>query len=161
MCQRSLLQADIALRDFQPKKALPSLLLAAEIDRHHPGAQGRLLSVYLRLDGLTSLRDSESRAAVLLHQAREVNPNCGELFAAAAHAFDALRIYPQAARYYRQAIQVLPQLLGARSELGLVQMRLGMEHEATETLEKAFRLDPFHLRVKNTLDVLDLLRAMP
>ena len=39
----------------------------------------------------------------------------------------------------------------------MVHMRLGEEVAARKTLEESFKSDPFNVRVKNTLDVLDLL----
>ncbi len=39
-------------------------------------------------------------------------------------------------------------------------MRLGRESDARKTLQEAFDADPFHVRVKNSLDVLDVVDAM-
>jgi len=64
---------------------------------------------------------------------------------------------PQAARQLRIAIEKLPQLVGLRGRLGLNEMRLGHEAAARRLLTEAFDLDPYNVRVKNQLEVLDLL----
>jgi tetratricopeptide (TPR) repeat protein len=87
------------------------------------------------------------------------NPRCGEFFAAFAAALDRLRRYPDAARGYEEARRRMPQLVAVPGQLGMVWMRLGEEARAAELLEESNRIDPFNARVKNTLEVLDLLRG--
>ena len=85
------------------------------------------------------------------------NPHAGDFFVAVADTFDPLRRYPAAARYYRRAIEVMPELAEVRGQLGLVYMRLGQEVEAEKILKEAFDIDPFNVRVNNTLEVLEVL----
>ena len=66
----------------------------------------------------------------------------------------------EAERYLREAIRVMPRLPGPQAELGLLYMRMGREDEARRVLKEAFAADPFHLRVKNNLDVLDVLDTL-
>ena len=65
--------------------------------------------------------------------------------------------YPDAARFYRAAIDRMPQLVSPRGELGMVCMRLGNEVDAAKLLHESFEIDPFNVRVSNTLKVLDVL----
>lgn len=152
-----LLTADIAMTNLQPMNAVEPLKLALELNPISEAAIGRTVAIHLRLDGLSSETDQESRSAKLLAEAFDRNPHCGTLLEATGESFDRLRIYPQAGQFYSRAIKRLPQLVSVHGKLGLVQMRLGEEAAARETLEESFEIDPFNVRVKNTLDVLDLL----
>lgn len=152
------LKADIAFRYLDAASAIEPLEKARQINPLDEGTLGRFVAVYVRLDGRESLHQPTSRASSILAQARQRNAHCGRLMEAAARSFDMLRLYPLSLEFYQQAIAALPQLVSARGELGLVQMRLGMEVEAYQTLEEAFEIDPFNVRVKNTLEVLDLLQ---
>ncbi len=51
----------------------------------------------------------------------------------------------------------MPQLVGPRGKLGLIYMRLGNEIEADKLLRESFDIDPFNIRVSNTLKVLEVL----
>lgn len=83
--------------------------------------------------------------------------NPGEYHAACGAACELARRYPQAAAALRAAIESAPQLLGPRGRLGMLEMRLGHEAEARRLLEESFAVDPYNVRVKNQLEVLDLL----
>jgi tetratricopeptide (TPR) repeat protein len=65
-----------------------------------------------------------------------------------------------AERYYRESIRLLPRQPEPHAGLGLLLMRMGREADARTTLKEAFEADPFHVRVKNSLDVLDVVDAM-
>ena len=91
------------------------------------------------------------------YQVSARNPHAGEFFAALADGLDRLSRYPDAARFYREEIEHMPQLVAPRGQLGLVYMRLGNEIEADKMLREAFDTDPFNVRVSNTLKVLDVL----
>ena len=65
-----------------------------------------------------------------------------------------------AERYFREAIRLLPRQPEPHAGLGLLLMRMGREADARTLLKEAFDADPFHVRVKNSLDVLDVLDAM-
>ncbi|KKL22874.1 hypothetical protein LCGC14_2431040, partial [marine sediment metagenome] len=62
--------------------------------------------------------------------------------------------------HFLEATERMPQLVGPRSQLGLLLMRTGDEDEAKRLLEEAFEVDPFNVRVKNMLEVLELLGGM-
>src|SRR5205807_2807537 len=62
--------------------------------------------------------------------------------------------YPLAEEYYRKAAELRPMLPGPRAALGMLCLRLGKEAEARTILEAAFKADPFHVRVSNSLKVL-------
>ena len=85
------------------------------------------------------------------------NPHAGSFYEAAGDALDLLRRYPAAAVFYQAAIEQMPQLVGPRGKLGMIEMRLGNEAAAEKVLKESFDIDPFNVRVSNTLKVLDVL----
>ena len=54
----------------------------------------------------------------------------------------------------------MPRQIGPEGHLGLLYMHVGREDDARRTLRAAFRGDPFNVRVKNSLEVLDVLEGM-
>src|SRR5207244_1148675 len=55
---------------------------------------------------------------------------------------------------YKKAADLWPMLPEPRNSLGMLYMRMGRETDARPVLEKAFKADPFNVRVKNTITVL-------
>ena len=66
----------------------------------------------------------------------------------------------EAEKYFREAIRVMPQQVGPQASLGLLYMRVGREDDARLELRGAFKADPYNVRVKNSLEVLDVLHGM-
>jgi tetratricopeptide (TPR) repeat protein len=64
------------------------------------------------------------------------------------------RWYDDAEKFYKKAADLRPKLPWPLNSLGLLYMRLGREPEAREILNKALDLDPFNVRVSNSLKVL-------
>lgn len=151
------LTADIAFTNLQHDNAVEPLRLAEKQNALDEGTLGRKLTLYLRQDGFDSVDEPESRATKLVQEVTDRNRHCGRFYEATGESFNALRIYPQASKYYQVALEKLPQLTSVRGSLGLVQMRLGEELAGRKSLEESFDIDPFNVRVKNTLDVLDVL----
>ncbi len=54
----------------------------------------------------------------------------------------------------------MPRQIGPEGHLGLLYMLAGREDDARAVLRAAFRADPFNVRVKNSLEVLDVLGEM-
>jgi tetratricopeptide (TPR) repeat protein len=65
------------------------------------------------------------------------------------------RYYDAAEKFYKKAVALRDDIAWPLNSLGLLYMRMGEEKVARETLDKAFKLDPFNVRVSNTLKVLD------
>jgi Flp pilus assembly protein TadD len=99
---------------------------------------------------------SESLAE-LIAETNARNPHAGEFYNALGDGFDRLRRYPAAQRFYEEAIKCMPQLVAPYGQLGLIQMRLADEAAAEKTLAKAFEIDPFNVRVNNSIKVLEVL----
>ena len=88
------------------------------------------------------------------------NPHAGEFYADLAEMLQVRNKHVAAERYFRQSIALLPRQPEPHAGLGLLLMRMGREADARTLLKEAFDADPFHVRVKNSLDVLDVLDAM-
>jgi tetratricopeptide (TPR) repeat protein len=148
-------RADVLMLTRGPRAAVATLERARTLDPADEETLGRLAAVYGASDGLGET--PTSRMGGVVAEATKRNPHCGVFYAALAASLDLMRKYPHAARYYGEARQRMPQLVAVPGQLGLVQMRLGDEAEAKKSLDEAFEVDPFNVRVKNSLDVLDVL----
>jgi cellulose synthase operon protein C len=152
------LRADALLAELRVDEAIAALEAARRLNPVDESTLGRLAGAYAAADGLGD-NVPDSRFARLVGEVTGRNPQCGEFFVALADSLDRMRRYPDAARYYREADRRMPQLLYTRGQLGLLQMRLGDEAEARRLLDQSFRDDPFNVRVRNQLEVLDVLQG--
>ncbi len=152
------LQADLQLADQRADLALPLLEAARELNPVAEETLARIAACYLVIDGPAAAAD-DSRASKLIAEVIARNEHCGRFFAALGDTFDLMRKYPQAAQYYQQTLDRMPQLIYVRGQLGMCQMRLGEETTAAPLLEASFAEDPFNVRVKNMLEVLDVLQG--
>jgi cellulose synthase operon protein C len=152
------LRADGLLADLRPDEALTVLEQARNLNPRDEQTLGRVLAAYVVLDGRLHGAFSP-RAQQLIDDVTTRNPRCGELFLAAGEACDRMRRFTLAADFYRTAGERMPQLISVRGQLGLVLMRLGEETEAARLLDESFAVDPFNVRVKNMLEVLDVLQG--
>jgi tetratricopeptide (TPR) repeat protein len=102
--------------------------------------------------------DKDQLAAVIA-QVEKQNPKAGEFFYQLARRLDESKHFADARAYYEKALKVRPDFYKVRSDLGLLYMRLGQEKEAKPILDEAFKADPYHVRVFNTLKVLKHLES--
>ncbi|MCG8586288.1 MAG: tetratricopeptide repeat protein [Pirellulales bacterium] len=150
------LTADLHFANFRPKLAIEALEEALKLRPHDEATLGRFAAAYVAIDG-TKISRAPSRLEKLKANVHERSARPGSFYAHVGAALDQLRRYPAAATYWRRAIEVMPQHPQARGQLGMIEMRLGQETQARKTLGKAFEDDPFNVRVKNTLAVLEVL----
>ena len=149
-----LLTADLAWANFDPalaakilqEKALPLNPLDEE-------TLGRLAACYV-------VEDTHEALTRLIDRVLAQNPHPGLFLETLASWLDDRNRTAEAEHWYREAIRRMPQRLGPRAKLGLMWMRTGQEAEAHRMLDEAFREDPFHVRVKNTLELLEVIEAM-
>jgi tetratricopeptide (TPR) repeat protein len=153
-------KADLAWANFDVEEALRLLeekaLPLSPIDEQ---TLGRIAACYVLLDGMPEPGKS-TRLSRLMEGVTGRNKHAGEFFFALAVPLADRHKHPQASKFFLEAMEVMPQKVGPRSHLGLLQMRAGRESAARKLLEQAFQLDPFNLRVGNTLQVLDVLDSM-
>ena len=88
-------------------------------------------------------------------RALELNPRDAGFFATMAELAGRVRLYEIAAEFARQGVVVEPKEWSAHAQLGMNLLRLGKIVEGRQALETAFAGDPYDVRVKNTLDLLD------
>lgn len=153
-----LVRADTHLANFEALEAIEVLEAARKLNPVSEPLLGRLAAAYAVVDGL---RDDPSgtRYGKLIEEATGRNPHAGEFFLALGTGLDQARRFPAAARYYREAVERMPQLTAPRGQLGMMLMRLGEEVEARRLLEESFEVDPFNVRVNNMLKVLEVLEG--
>ena len=154
-----LMLSDVHLANFAPDKAVEVLEEARQLNPAAEALLGRLAAAYGMQDGLHSLV-ATSRMGRIIAEVTERNPHAGHFYHALAAGLDRGRRFPESARYYAEAVRVMPRRVGPRGQLGLMHMRLGNEAEARRVLEESFDIDPFNVRVSNTLKVLDLPRYL-
>lgn len=119
-----------------------------------------LLTIFLHLDAIDDLDLPErSRFSEILIDVARTNPRPGYFLSIIGEALDSHRQYAAAERFYRQAMNVMPQLSAPQTNLGMLSMRTGRIDEARQILDLAFRSDPFHVRVSNMRKVLDVLEG--
>lgn len=143
------LQADVHLSNFDAAAAIETLIEAVKLDPRDELTLGRLAAAYIARDGVDQ--------RTLIDEANWRNPHAGDFYNALGDGLDKLRRYPAAGRFYQEAIARMPQLVAPYGQLGLIQMRLADEAAAEKTLKKAFEIDPFNVRVSNSLKVLEVL----
>lgn len=85
----------------------------------------------------------------------KINPVYGQGYALAGHFLVINRRYEEGIENYRKAIALDPSLDETRSELGINLMRLGLEEEAREQLEKAYERGYQSSATVNSLRLID------
>ncbi len=152
------LLADLEVANFQLPQAVEHLRAARELNPVAEATLGRLAACWMVLDN-GSFQQPGQRAQAVIDAVLERNPRCGEFYFAMATVLDTRQRFGDAIEAYQQATVRMPQLLGPRSDLGQLLMRMGRETEAQELLTESFRRNPFNVRVKNTLQVLEQLES--
>lgn len=154
--------ADAHLANFETTEAIAALNEARKLNPVAEQTLGRLAGAYAVIDGWPT-KAPGSRFQKLLDSvlvakdAKATERPGGEFLLALANTFELTRKYPPAAQYYRQAMERMPELIEPRGALGMICMRLGEEVQARKLLSEAFEIDPFNVRVSNSLKVLDVL----
>jgi cellulose synthase operon protein C len=143
-----LLEADMAFAELRPD--LAAEILSAESVASSGEVAGRLAAAReaQRVKGEKPADDETLNAA-----------NDVEALIAKGDALDRMRRFSQAAESYRQALERLPESPGIRGKLAHQLLRLAEEEEGASLLLEAAKEDPFDVRVKNTIAVLDVLRT--
>jgi tetratricopeptide (TPR) repeat protein len=111
-------------------------------------------SVLARLAACYHLMRKPAEFAAVLKEVESFDAKPGVFYAELAEVLEDRKRYPEAEGYYRKASELRPMLPGPRAGLGLLCLRVGKEGEAKAILEAAFKADPFHVRVSNSLKVL-------
>jgi tetratricopeptide (TPR) repeat protein len=86
-----------------------------------------------------------------------LNPEYSKLFAILGEYADWEHRYDEIVVLMREALTIDKEDAGALAQLGLNLIRAGKEEEAVPALSRAFSLDPYNVRVYNTLGLYDTL----
>lgn len=158
--QALLCLADSHLANFETAEAIAALDKARKLNPTAEPTLGRLAGAYGVVDGWPAKPGSRFQKLVDANVPTDVKISGrrgGEFYLALGSTFDLTRKYPAAEHYYRLATERMPELIEPRGLLGLVKMRLGDEVQGRKLLSESFEIDPFNVRVSNSLKVLDLL----
>ncbi|HEY1811098.1 MAG TPA: tetratricopeptide repeat protein [Kofleriaceae bacterium] len=101
------------------------------------------------------LRDDTKTYEALRQQALTIDPAYAELYRIVARSAVREHRYVAAVDLDKQAIQLKPDFYEAMADAGLGFLRLGMEKEGLEWLEKAHAGDGYNVRTFNTLELYD------
>jgi tetratricopeptide (TPR) repeat protein len=150
------LAADARFIALGPREAVPILEQARTLNPVDEETLGRLAAAYGAADGLSN-DGAGTRMGGVIAEATRRNEHCGGLYASLGSSLSLLGKHTRAVGYYEEALRRMPQLVTIPGKLGLAYMMAADEARAKEQLTRAFEIDPFNVRVKNTLDVLELL----
>lgn len=96
-----------------------------------------------------------------IKRALSINPRAGEVFVTLSQFAVNNRRYADAVTFGRRALELSPNLWGARTQLGVQLLRVGKVQEGRAELERAFKGDPYNYWAKNSLDLLDKIKDYP
>ncbi|MEZ6067880.1 MAG: tetratricopeptide repeat protein [Planctomycetaceae bacterium] len=171
-----LVRAEVELRTDDLTGAVPFIERAEAINRFDQGVLAARAAAHLLEAGLPardrlqatlaaipaagqlSIRDPSKFDQLVLDLASR-NPRPGRFLNDLGDFFEARRKYALAEACFTLAVEVMPELSGPHTSLGLTYMRTGRIAEAEATLDEAFKSDPFHVRVSNMRKVLGVLNG--
>ncbi len=90
-------------------------------------------------------------------EALAINPSFGEIYRVAAELSARNYRFDEAVSLAREAVTLDPANARAHAELGMHLMRTGEEGEARQSLDRAFKIDPYDVVTYNLLALLDTL----
>lgn len=140
------LLAYLALEDNNPAKARTEAKKALDIEPNSLDALGLLATI----DWLEDKPGTE-----WMQRIEKINPKYGRFYATAGHFFVINRRYEEGIAHYKKALELSPELSDARAQLGVNLMRLGLEKEAREHLERAYDEGYKNALTSNSLTLMD------
>lgn len=142
------LMADVHWFSSETDAALKKLAKAREINPRDESTLARIAACYFA-------QNKQADFKALIDEAKKNNPKCYTFFTDLANLFEQRKFNADAEKYYQIAIEMQPKFAEAQTGLGMLYMRMAKEEEAKKVLEDGHKSDPFDIRVKNSLDVLD------
>jgi predicted Zn-dependent protease len=146
------LKADLFLAREQLDEAFAELQRAAAINPTDEETLARIAACHI-------LTRRAGEFDQLSDQVLARNPRPVTFYSRLAERLEDRRRFEQAEHYFKLAIEAGPDRPGPRTGLGMLYMRVGKEEDAAATLDAAFETDPFNVRTKNMLEVLDQLKG--
>jgi len=148
------LEAFLRLRQKDPEGAAETLDKAL---KRYP-TQRELLALRA---GEAAMRFDEAGTEQAISAYQAVAPGSPDAHAFAGHMLSFARQYDWGERVLREAIDLQPNFAEPRLELGLLLMQAGKLAEAKRELAAAVRLDTFHVRAKNSLELVEDILEYP
>ena len=140
------LLAKLLLEDSDTNKALEQADAALKISSESLDA----MAIHAAVEVIADRSPDEWLAKV-----KQVNPTYGEAYATIGHFLELNYRYGDAIDYYREAVELDPQLWSAHSELGIDLMRMGEEDEPKRQLEMSYDAGYRDAETVNSLRLLD------
>src|SRR3954454_7971817 len=106
---------------------------------------------------ITYVRGTREAFDAEAKQALAINPTFGEIYRVAAELSARNYRFDEAVSLAREAVTLDPENARAHAELGMHLMRTGDESQARQSLERAFKIDPYDKVTFNLLALLDTL----
>jgi tetratricopeptide (TPR) repeat protein len=145
------LRADVHLMGGDAAAALRELEVARRVNPRDERTLGRVAACLV-------LRNRPDDLAVLAKDVTAFDGKPAVFYYELGERLDACRRFDEAEKHFRKAAELRPNMAGPSNSLGILYMRLGREQDAARLLEKGFAADPFNVRVKNSLRVLEHLK---
>ncbi len=167
-------RSEVEFSEGKTEAALATLQEALKVNPRDQETLARTAACYLMLDGFPSDESlaallaafdaekpaemkEESRFGKLVIDLATVNPRPGKFFTLLGEQLESKRKFALSERCYKFAMQRMPMLAEPQTALGMLYMQIGRVDEAGAILDKAFDLDPYHVRVSNMRKVIKVL----
>lgn len=155
-----LAKSDLTMANFAAAEAAQQLEEARPLNPIDEELLGRLAATYAIIDGFQPAGPpADSRLGRIIAEVEARNPHAGLFYFTLATSLEERRQFAAATEYFNRALERMPRLVGPHAGLGMMSMRLGEEARARQLLDEAFKIDPYNVRVSNTLKVLDVLEG--
>jgi tetratricopeptide (TPR) repeat protein len=145
------LRADVHLASEDVTAALKELEQARKINPRDERTLGRIAACL-------QMQKKKEQLAVLTKEVERFDPKPAAFYFAMGERLEERRHYEEAEKCFQKAAELRPHVPDALNSLGQLYMRMGREQEARVILDQAFKADPFNVRTKNLLKVLDHLK---
>lgn len=173
--------ASLHLREWRFEQCLAEVQAALKINPRHPDAlliKAACLMKWRKFDQVPEVLDAilevnpdhaealslaaarhirlgePDEAGPHMERVRELDPKCATLPNTIGEWLSAGRQYEAAETYFKQAMELAPELADPVTNLGLLYMQTGQEAEAREVLARAHELDDYRKDVRNYLKLL-------
>lgn len=145
------LRADVHLATEDTAAALKELEQARKVNPRDERTLGRIAACLV-------LQKKKEELAALTKEVERFDPKPAAFYFAMGERLNERRYFEEAEKCLRKASELRPHVPEALNSLGQLYMNMGREPDAGATLDKAFKGDPFNVRTKNLLKVLDHLK---
>ena len=113
------------------------------------------LEALTMLGVIDHLERNTEKFEAIERQVLALNPGYAEFYATLANLAAQNRLYRDAEKFARRAVQLDPQSWRGYGLLGMNQLRLGQIEAGRASLERSFAGDPYNVWIKNTLQLAD------